>query len=260
MTLAPQWFWTADVRMEGGRPRWVPGYVFYVREAGGWERRWHIDENAAAQQLSEDRKGSKQMVPPEVSHGWPCQQLEFWSWQDRDWREEPLTKRLATFFPGIQPPLDAIYPYPLPGSPEFWAIYGEPLETFAFWIARYRESVEVLSQYVGLENPTEQQQESITVASKFLQFLASGTGMRLDIGATVSRALASPSLLCTFAEMFLRDLSSGRRAHRCQRCGRFYVSNAPRAQYCSARCRNATQRRRQRQRQSAIRCSEREVQ
>jgi hypothetical protein len=93
--------------------------------------------------------------------------------------------------------------------------------------------------------------DSVNEALVFLEGLASSIGRPgrfLLAKRRIQRELVSPSLLASFSEMFLRDLEKGRSAFRCAMCDQYFVSDEIRAQYCTPRCRNTMQRRRQRQR------------
>ena len=57
----------------------------------------------------------------------------------------------------------------------------------------------------------------------------------------------SPSLLASFAEMYVQDLLFGRPAPTCSCCGVAFVSSAYQAQYCSLAFRYRGQKRRLRQ-------------
>jgi len=57
------------------------------------------------------------------------------------------------------------------------------------------------------------------------------------------------SLLASFAMMILQDLTEGRRIRQCDNCGTLFLSHREEAAYCSIKCRNTAQKRRQRVRQ-----------
>jgi hypothetical protein len=57
------------------------------------------------------------------------------------------------------------------------------------------------------------------------------------------QAWVSPSLLATFAEMFVQDIVAGKRAKYCECCGQPFISEAYQACYCSRACRLRQQKR-----------------
>src|SRR6185369_16029425 len=54
----------------------------------------------------------------------------------------------------------------------------------------------------------------------------------------------APSLLASFAEMFVQDQAYGRRVLQCECCGTPFVSSAYQARYCKLNCRLLEQKRR----------------
>jgi hypothetical protein len=67
----------------------------------------------------------------------------------------------------------------------------------------------------------------------------------------VDEERVSAGLLASYALMFLWDRVDGRRALRCQNCDSHFISDEPRARYCSPRCRNTAQSRRYRSKKEA---------
>jgi hypothetical protein len=63
-----------------------------------------------------------------------------------------------------------------------------------------------------------------------------------ETGPVKTRRVA-PSLLASFAEMFVQDLLYGRTILQCTCCGTLFTSGAYQAQYCSVTCRLREQKR-----------------
>jgi hypothetical protein len=60
---------------------------------------------------------------------------------------------------------------------------------------------------------------------------------------TLEQGWHTPSLLASFAEMFVQDVAFGRPTLRCQCCQLPFVSGAYQARYCSPACRQRQQKR-----------------
>jgi hypothetical protein len=213
----------------------------YVRRYGEWES---VKEITSGDLLVRPLPGS-------AGHG----SALVWDWSKNKFVSEPLDRVVLPYFPALAAAgLEAASRIPLPGTPTFWTQYAEPLKHFCRWTVRFREAVEIVSRFylsIGSQEPADP--DPVNEALVFLEGLASCTGTpgRFQPGKRrFERELVSPSLLASYAEMFLRDLERGRAASRCATCERFFVSDEIRAQYCTPRCRNTMQRRRQRQRSS----------
>jgi len=73
-------------------------------------------------------------------------------------------------------------------------------------------------------------------------------GVQIDATGKPQRILGFRSLLGTLALMILQDVTGGRMVRVCANCGAPFTSTSPKAAYCSVRCRNTAQKRRQRNR------------
>jgi hypothetical protein len=136
-----------------------------------------------------------------------------------------------------------------PHSREFWLEYGEPVDHIAAWAETFARSVRYVSQRVGERRERGTQVIDVIEAQCILSSLAEGVTPTFVFSPETDdlneRRLAS-GLLASYALMFLWDRIDGRGALQCQNCGEFFVSDEPRAQYCSPRCRNTAQSRRYR--------------
>jgi hypothetical protein len=225
-------------------PRQADGsyeYRRFVRRAGVWgqtcgqwaERGGHTGDRTPPGALSE---------PPGAV---------LWRWEKYDFTFEPLEQSVldylpATAYSGVGRNDLSI---PRPCSESFWREYAEPICNFTRWAVRFCEAVEIAGNYGGPDLASKKELSSVNEALYFLEGLSQsiGTSAAFETGTShLRRSMVSPSLLASFAEMALRDLENDRRARRCATCEAFFVSDDVRAQYCSPRCRNTMQRRRQR--------------
>jgi len=180
-------------------------------------------------------------------------------WAENDYflrvREGKLTdEEFTAFFPGLPAEVTSKgdYPYPLPCSPGFWALYGERIRNFRGWAQRLLKCAETLSTYAdslqGREPLESEAPENVLFAWQQLNDIQSAAGRLFSLDGNFTEENASPALVATYALMILRDLQAGRRIRRCENCGLVFVSDDARASYCSPKCRHAAQQRRYRAR------------
>ena len=141
------------------------------------------------------------------------------------------------------------YPYPLPLTEAFWQQYAEPVDDF---IRAARDLVAAVTTLARLKEAgalSEVTHQDRTRALDALHGLIQAVQpvLRWTEDGTVHDAWAAPSLIAAFGMMVRQDLAQ-RRLARCQRCDRLFTSEAYQARYCSARCRQTVQKRRQRRR------------
>jgi hypothetical protein len=217
----------------------------YVRRLGEWAS---IDRIITGDLIS---RGSDAIA----GHGTAL----IWRGREHKYVFEGLERAVLSYFPTVAEAGSAVTNrVPLPGTPSFWSRYAEPLKAFCRWTVRFREAVDLVSRFSNSMGPQDRDTgadsidaDSVNEALVFLEGLASSIGRPgrfLLAKRRIQRELVSPSLLASFSEMFLRDLEKGRSAFRCAMCDQYFVSDEIRAQYCTPRCRNTMQRRRQRQR------------
>lgn len=202
-----------------------------------------------------------QRLPPEVvdlgfpeDHGW--WEKPGFLYEGGDWVEqsldnflEPITiDKLQRYFPGQ--PLDRWgQPCPKPLTPEFWAVYGEPVQDF---LDQCQSFVDAISE-LGNASPEELGGVgSLCEGQYVLNQLSASVTPLIEISAESRRFVLRwrfRSLLASLAMMVLQDLTENRRVFTCQNCGTVFVSHSPKAAYCGNRCRKTAEKRRQRDRQ-----------
>jgi len=166
----------------------------------------------------------------------------YWDWEQRESKVSEGNLVLRPFF--WREPHEGQYPVPL--SPEFWEIYHEPLDEWTRIADVFREAVELVSRHAadlmeGRGRP-ENELSYVHGALALLNVLASSEAYYHEFyRSRLQRELSCASFLSALAGMFLRDLMAGRRALRCGRCEKIFVSNDRRAVYCSVKCRNTAQ-------------------
>jgi hypothetical protein len=130
---------------------------------------------------------------------------------------------------------------PRPNSQQFWGQYGEPIQQFTHWVGIFVSLVDCVSQ--------SKDTDAIRRAHSILNALAQSAAPSFRFNAKRNRLdeeRVPAGLLASYALMFLWDSMEKRRALRCENCDSYFVSNDPRARYCSPRCRNTAQSRRYR--------------
>jgi hypothetical protein len=179
--------------------------------------------------------------------------VRVWNWWEFDWQDESLSGDLETFFPG-EPHVDSWdepHKYPCPGTGLFARMYGEPVREFMTWAERFAEAARLLSQRTPSSAIDKPNLGAVNEALYFLEGLANlvQRDFHFPLGERkIVETQAAPSLLASFALMVLYDLREGRKILDCENCQKVFISNDPRARYCSPTCRHTAQSRRHRER------------
>lgn len=212
-----------------------PPYFFvarqfrYIRSGGIWRSEPHEGAFCEDRQDAAGEARDLDLAPPSFrTLGWGREHF-----QDRSF--------ISTFFPLDGGPFSKspkTPPVPLPGSREFFQVYGEPAHAIAFWALEFEAAISALSKI----------DERAELAFGFLTDLASAAepAFRLGTAGKIEEVRVSAGLLASFALMVLWDLQDGRRICSCKNCSSYFVSKDPRAGYCSVTCRNTAQSRRYR--------------
>jgi hypothetical protein len=270
ITLAPEWVPRSKHLNVPSAQGFCASYRRYVRRSGVWSTTGEIvdvsnppltEEEATPARLRESvpTKPWKGLYADNLGYRWPKPGAVIWRWERGNSEEEPLLGAVYRYFPDVPLLGCEVWDYPRPCSEQFWYAYGEPVADFAHWAVQFMEAVEIVSRFEPMKGTDAEERRKQHLRTNdalyFLEGLAESTGRprRFEAGThQLVHDVVAPSLLSAFAEMFLQDAEVGRRAARCHTCGRFFVSDEPRAQYCSARCRSTMQRRRQRQREDVL--------
>ena len=157
--------------------------------------------------------------------------------------EEPLDHTWIKFFPGVEWAKRKSYPYPLPYTDEFCHLYAERLSSFVHATQLFAGAVEHIASASAAD---------VSLAREALETI---NLLRRPISAVVEREAKgaleqrwqTPSLLASFAEMFVQDVAYGLATRLCQCCQLPFVSGAYQAKYCSPACRQRQQKRNVRQ-------------
>jgi hypothetical protein len=181
--------------------------------------------------------------------------------------QQPLSSTWSRYFPTVPESERDTYPYPCPGTVEFWRLYAEPVQEFIGAARRLRDALRDLDQVSFPERP-----DDVTVLeSTFLE--ARGLTRLHMLTAPLKVAVAfdpltnpirvaltptergfyrqiwvSPSLLSSIGMMALVDRVGS--PPRCKSCGKDLVPGRSIGIYCSARCRE-TGRKAQKRRRAA---------
>lgn len=178
---------------------------------------------------------------------------------DLDLKEEALADTWYRFFPSVPERERETFSYPVPYSRIFWELYSEPVSEF--W--RAARLFAGIVEHLGLAaksvesrtiegNKALSRQQAIEMLNLWRKDVSQ---VLLDEGEGLRQAWVSPSLLLSFAEMFVQDLVAGARGRYCECCGHWFISAAYQACYCSTTCRLRQQKRNLRARMKQARAS-----
>jgi len=142
-------------------------------------------------------------------------------------------------------------PMPLTGG--FWSTYAESITDFQKGILGFRNIMERLAQSGPLEYLRGDTFVSVADGLNELQSL-----LKLSLGAEIAQdgtflpKWAFPSLLSVFAFAIWQQLVSGASMKHCRRpkCRKLFFTDRRNREYCSARCRQAEEKARQRRKNS----------
>jgi hypothetical protein len=195
--------------------------------------------------------GQRAAVGPEESY-----RTVSWSWIDFEWKTETTVNVLKPYF---------VQPTPAcPLSARFWSTYQEPIRLWVHAAKEFVASLELISNHAtqrfAREKVQPEEELKINQALWRLNSLAASQASYYEFGSSVlTEQAASASLLSAMAKMFLLDIIDRRRLIRCATCGRIFVSNEPKSQYCKIACRSLAQTRRYRSRVKAFKESRRQI-
>jgi hypothetical protein len=160
--------------------------------------------------------------------------------------DERPDKTLGRFFPAIARIERNSYQYPDPYSDEFCSQYAEPLGLFCEAAILLVGAIRQFGRKIPL---TSEAREARSEAMYTLNVLRKPIDSVLDFDENDQPILrwTSPSLLASFAEMFVQDLLYGRALLLCLECNGPFFSDAYQALYCSKPCCLRYQKRRLRQ-------------
>jgi len=162
-------------------------------------------------------------------------------------KNEPLGKTWYRFFPSVPKQQREVFAYPVPYSRRFWRLYAEP--EIEFWHAAklFAGIVEHFGPATkAIAGKPRKRSEALARKQAFhtLNVLRKPVSQVLvDAADRPRQEWVAPSLLASFAEMFVIDTVAGRRAQYCACCGYPYISEAYQARYCSPSCRLRQQKR-----------------
>ena len=217
----------------------------YIRTATGWKQ--------DAPVLFEFSDAEKSMEPPEP----PDTPGIFLRKEPGDFEIsfESLETVRSQFFPDLPTSQDL----PLPFSDEFWAHYAEPVHLFLNAATRLREATDGARMKASKADPG-----NMRVATGVAKLQALAAPVRTTLYKTqrgkFSVGWVCHSLLAAFAMMATLDLAEARLL-RCARpdCGKYFVSKAKKARYCTDTCRKTVQMRRWRHRKEVEKRKESEM-
>jgi hypothetical protein len=164
-------------------------------------------------------------------------------------KEEPLVYTWARFFPSVPEQERETFAYPIPYSQEFWELYAEPMSEFWRAARLFTGAVQHLGASAkpiagGARASTETEALARAQAVDVLNLLRKDVSqVLLDEDGGLRQEWVSPSLLASFAEMFVLDLMAGRRSRYCECCGLPFIWESYQARYCSTACRLRQQKR-----------------
>ena len=156
--------------------------------------------------------------------------------------DEPPSKTWSRFFPTVEFSKWDTFAYPQPYTTEFCRLYSEPLIDFCnaakllvgaiYHLGRVQPEIKG-DLKLARERPTIQSACFGGLSAPLMRFRTDRHAYRV-----------SPSLIATFADMFMQDWAYRRTILQCRCCREHFVSSAYQAQYCSVPCRLREQKRR----------------
>jgi len=203
-----------------------------ARPAGDFTRTRYIRGPGQSVQVWEASGDVGDEKPAVLIHGF----------NDLNLREEPPGKTWGRYFPNIEIHNKDTFQYPLPYSDEFCEMYAERVidscrgaRFFAGVVKHLRpEAVTPESEIVRA-----QALEGINILRKPVTSM-----VELDDQGAPRLVWEAPSLLASFAEMFIQDLLFGTPIKNCACCGVPFASRNYQAQFCSLACRYRGQKQR----------------
>lgn len=150
---------------------------------------------------------------------------------------EPLSRTWARYFPGVPFDQSDTFDYPEPGTADFFDGYAEPVGAFIAAVAEFADALRGL-----------QSRATIPTALFRLNALAGSGGLVLrQDGRDLRLGWVAGSLLGVLAIQAMQDCAAGA-VRVCGRCERLFKTTAYQGAYCSPKCRQTMQKRRQRAR------------
>jgi hypothetical protein len=168
---------------------------------------------------------------------------------DLNIKEEPLAESWYRFFPSVPERERETFAYPVPHSQAFWELYAEPVAEFWRGARLFAGCVEHLGppSKSGAKEALECEERQILSRAQAVDAL---NLLRKDVSQVLvdeddglNQQWVSPSLLSSFAEMFVQDVVAGARTQYCECCGKLFITQAYQAVYCGRACRLRQQKR-----------------
>lgn len=158
--------------------------------------------------------------------------------------DEPPSKTWSRFFPTVEFSKRDTFAYPQPYTTEFCRLYSEPLIDFCnaakLLVGAIYHLGRVQPEIKGdLKLAREQADDTISLLRRPV-----GSVNEIQEDGSPMPYRVYPSLIATFADMFMQDWAYRRTILQCRCCREHFVSSAYQAQYCSVPCRLREQKRR----------------
>jgi hypothetical protein len=240
LTLAPRFRPLKEVP-----GRFAPCLHQYVRTNQGWQTlsRWGLRQETAGPD-----SGGGIVDDPQVPKSWPKPGALVEDLRTGEWKTEPLSKTWGPFFPDVPHMERDGYPYPSPGSEEFWRLYAEPVDDFVDTATLLLGVIQELGEVRKQHGAPESQKNPLAALDALNRLLGPTRPVTsLSNSGEIMEAWHTPSLLGGFAMMVLADLSDQRWPRTCDNCGKLFATKAYQGKYCSKSCRYAMQKRTYRQ-------------
>lgn len=243
VTLAPRWAPFTSESLDDGSSREdaIRTQRQYLRTSTGWSDRTSTNLRPAADALV---RHGKLVLGDDLPPRWPRPHVLIQELHTTRLEEEPLSKTWARHFPGVPEAERETAEYPMPFSKEFWHKYAEPLDAFIQAATALASAIKGLSHMKPFGEASEGDKRELIRGRDTLNALISPVSPGLTLlDSEIRQEWVSTSLLASFAMMALIDLTKGS-IKECESCGTLYTTSAPRARYCSAKCRYREQKRR----------------
>lgn len=244
--LTPRWVDTYRMpEFQALGLRFVPAQRSYAWGATGWQPTDEGSWTAMSPSLACSVKEEGALVSSRLwSETWGPPRVVARSVVEGVVTMQPLEVAWGPYFPDVPSRDKETYRYPEPLSDEFWATYGEPVDSFISTAALFHDTLQELGLEVREGEDAVSYLTRRSLANRAFFGLVAGVHPTFDVTwETYRRAWRSKSLLASYAMMAYLDLTEGKQVRSCDVCGKPFVTRAYQARYCSARCRQtATQR------------------
>ena len=156
---------------------------------------------------------------------------------------------MGRHFPEVPPSERDGFEYPMPLSDLFWSQYGESIADFRNAVRRLLAILDKLALAGPLDQlPRDVASEVLGGRAELHSLLLVSPALGIETDGSFSPRWVFPSMLAMLAFSIWQELMEVRSVRHCKRprCRKVFFANRSTQEYCSARCRQAEEKSRQR--------------